>query len=232
MEMIESRLPHNILFNRLIMQFNQTALQGIQESSKLGLYSIIKQISGAEKYLTKVPNTKHRIDMTRLRLCSHSPLNIETGRHNSTKREDRICALCSTGTVEDEIHALTQCSVYDDIRKTTLHRDHLDILDRPTLTDQEKAVQLLKSDNIKPVAKCDHEIFNTRSIVLDSLFTLNTLVDNIVAADTHLTKIEKDVRATIDKLVKKVEHIENSPKHIYKISKISENGMKMSLVKI
>ena len=227
----ESHLPHNILFNRLILQLNKTALQGIKESSKLGLYSIIKQISGAEKYLTKIPNTKHRIDMTRLRLCSHS-LNIETGRHNATKREDRICALCSTGTVEDEIHALTQCSVYDDIRKTSLHREHLDILERQTLTDQEKAVQLLKSDNIEPVAKCIHEIFNTRNVMLDSLFTLNTLVDRIAAEETHFTKIENDVRATIDKLVKKVERIEKPPKHGYRISKISDNGMKMSIVKI
>ena len=93
-------------------------------------------------------------------------------------------------------------------------------------------MQLLKSDNIEPVAKCIHEIFNTRNVMLDSLFTLNTLVDKIAAEETHFTKIENDVRAIIDKLVKKVERIEKPPKHVYRISKISDNGMKMSIVKI
>ena len=111
----ESHLPHMLLFNRMIGTFNQKALDGIKDSSKLKLYSCLKRVTRPEKYLSSITNIKHRVDLTRLRLSSHS-LHIETGRHTSTKPEDRICTLCNTGAIEDEIHTLIQCRMYDDIR--------------------------------------------------------------------------------------------------------------------
>ena len=42
-------------------------------------------------------------------------LAIETGRYNNTAREDRLCSFC--GVVEDEQHAIFDCSAYDSIRE-------------------------------------------------------------------------------------------------------------------
>ena len=76
----ESEIPHILLFQRLKDQFHQDALASInEEGSKLKMYGSLKTETGTEKYLTDITNVKHRVDLTRLRLSSHS-LNIETGR--------------------------------------------------------------------------------------------------------------------------------------------------------
>ncbi len=41
------------------------------------------------------------------------PLRIETGRFVNENRCDRICTLCNTGNIEDQIHFLFHCTLYD-----------------------------------------------------------------------------------------------------------------------
>ena len=106
METSESDSPNILLFQRLKEQLNQEALGSIKESSKLKFYSLLKTEPGAEKYLADISNVKHRVDLTRLRLSSHS-LHIETGRHNSTHREERTCILCTT-TTDSNTHLTLQ----------------------------------------------------------------------------------------------------------------------------
>ena len=72
--------PHVELFQRLVDQFYQNAFNNLRSSSKLSLYSKLKEETGREKYLYLVENVKHRQSLTRYRLASHS-LSIETGRH-------------------------------------------------------------------------------------------------------------------------------------------------------
>ncbi len=55
-----------------------------------------------------------RISFTRLRLSSHK-LRIETGRWQRLQRQDRVCD-CSLGSVQDELHVLTQCGHCSAIR--------------------------------------------------------------------------------------------------------------------
>ena len=119
---------HIYLCKRLEDQFHQTAFADLNQSSKLQLYSKLKTKIGCEKYL-HMANVKQRHALTRLRLSSH-PLHIETGRHNNTAREERLCPLCKNG-IEDEMHFLLQCTKYADLRNqhfgnTVLpnHSDH------------------------------------------------------------------------------------------------------------
>ena len=67
-----------------------------------------------EDYLNDVPNFKHRKAFSRLRISNHQ-LAIETGRHSNIPLHDRTCNHCP-GTVETEIHFLSECTLYDDIR--------------------------------------------------------------------------------------------------------------------
>ena len=53
--------------------------------------------------------------LTRFRTSSHSLL-IETGRHNGTPRDERICKSCNTKQIESEYHFLLVCPFYRDIR--------------------------------------------------------------------------------------------------------------------
>ena len=238
----ESELPHILLFQRLKDQFNQEALGDItRENSKLKFYSALKTELGTEKYLTDVTNVKHRTDLTRLRLSCHS-LNIETGRYTrpETAREDRICTLCNTNTVEDETHILVNCPCYENIRTEHIQETIL----TSDMTDHDKAVKILKSEDLKPIAKFVHEIFETRDTMLDSLSTLNDMIDKIEKQEVTTAKIEADVQKTVSGLISKIIKSEGTynvtnfddqvlrmvvskPKQkIYKISSVNEAPLK------
>ena len=51
--------------------------------------------------------------LAKLRLSNHK-LEIETGRHQQPKvnQDERICRLCNTSGVENEINFLMQCNLY------------------------------------------------------------------------------------------------------------------------
>ena len=47
-------------------------------------------------------------------------MEVETGRYNGTKLKDRICKLCDTGDIEDEVHFLIKCPLYQELRAPLL----------------------------------------------------------------------------------------------------------------
>ena len=113
-----------------IQQWNTERL----ENKKLAFYNSIKTEFGYEKYLNL--NLSH-FKMKRLaqfRTSSHQ-YNVETGRHGILRRKNvlnRICTQCSTNEmetlehlaalpnfepiIEDEIHVLRTCVLYEDLR--------------------------------------------------------------------------------------------------------------------
>ncbi len=52
----------------------------------------------------------------KIRHFTHS-YNIETGGFRGTQLDDRIFQLCDTQEVEDEIHFVCICNLYNDLRK-------------------------------------------------------------------------------------------------------------------
>ncbi len=57
------------------------------------------------------------------------PIYIEIGRFRGTQLDDRICQLCDTQKVEDEIRFVWKCNLYNDLRKTmyqTVEHKHTD----------------------------------------------------------------------------------------------------------
>ena len=62
---------------------------------------------------THMPHSS-RVAIGQLRVASHR-LEIETGRHTSIPREERICRVC-TEEVESEEHFVCRCRAYDQIR--------------------------------------------------------------------------------------------------------------------
>ena len=59
---------------------------------------------------------EHRSFLTKIRISAHS-LNIETGRYNSTPREQHLCKFCPS-SVEDEKHFILHCPKYQNIRNS------------------------------------------------------------------------------------------------------------------
>ncbi len=45
------------------------------------------------------------------------PIHIEIDRFRGTQLDERICQLCDTQEVEDEIHFVCKCNLYNDLRK-------------------------------------------------------------------------------------------------------------------
>ena len=95
--------------------YKQAWLNTIQNGGKLRAYAIFKQNFSLENYLLHETFVNRKI--SRLRTSSHK-LAVETGRFNKTPVENRVCAFCNMGSVEDEFHLMMSCSVYENFRST------------------------------------------------------------------------------------------------------------------
>ena len=92
-------------------------LPHITDRRKLRSYAVFKRDFFLEKYLLH-ESLVNRKNLTRLRISSHK-LSVETGRFNKTPLENRLCAMCDKGLVEDEFHFMISCTAYEK------PRDHL-----------------------------------------------------------------------------------------------------------
>ena len=104
-------------------------------NKKLKFYNTIKDVFERENYISFALNHKQFKRLAQLRTSSHR-FNIETGRHGTHKRSsiiNRLCNLCCTDDkdtlsnlielpffvpiVEDEVHVLSECPHYEDLRR-------------------------------------------------------------------------------------------------------------------
>ena len=85
--------------------------------NKLRTYRTFKENYGEEQYVRIITQKKYRSAYAKFR-CGVAPIKIETCRYglNRVPVNERLCETCNL--VEDEIHVLLHCSMYDDIRDT------------------------------------------------------------------------------------------------------------------
>ena len=201
------------LFKRLTDQYHQSSFSVINSSSKMKVLNLIKTAPGTESYLTEVANNKHRCAMTRLRLSAHS-LEIEVGRYSHTDAENRFCQHCEfqgNKVVEDEIHFLITCPMYDKIREDLLPPQ---VLANNTLTAEEKFVEMVSNnDTIKSTAKFIYLAFTERQIKLD---VLNTIKELVSSTESNLGKNLTP---------------EPGPRQTFSIKNVSQDGMKITLLR-
>ena len=84
---------------------------------KLRNYTRYKTEYGTENYVKYVNHKLDRSIIAKLR-CGILKLKVETGRFTNMPLADRICDLCDTGFVEDEIHFVCVCPKYMNERRT------------------------------------------------------------------------------------------------------------------
>ena len=65
------------------------------------------------------------------------PLQLEVGRFANIKLEDRMCQICKSGTVEDELHFLFGC-----VYKTQYDKLQVKVPELRTMTDVDKLARL------------------------------------------------------------------------------------------
>ena len=103
--------------NNLSKLLKNHQLNLIRTNKKLKFYSIFKNETNYSEFIN------HRIG-------NHN-LKIETGRFTTPKTPEdlRICDHCNLNSVENELHILFHCDLYNDLRKTLF----IKINDRNTL---------------------------------------------------------------------------------------------------
>ena len=52
------------------------------------------------------------------------PATVETGRYRGVDEESRICEYCHLNEVEDEVHFILFCPLYDDLREILFQKVH------------------------------------------------------------------------------------------------------------
>ena len=103
---------------KLINRYMEKWFQSVHSQnphSKLRTYKLFKRNHGREQYL-KIMNCNHRRSLAKLRTSTHS-LEIEMGRRRNIPSENRLCRQCNLGKVEDELHLVVECPLYEDERK-------------------------------------------------------------------------------------------------------------------
>ena len=94
--------------------FVQNLLEQISCSSKCIIYKHVIEHFSLQYYLCKPIPYVYKKHISRIRLSSHN-LEIETGRHKNTPRENRVCKFCKHD-LEDEYHFVLICPQYEELR--------------------------------------------------------------------------------------------------------------------
>ena len=128
---------------RLHENFEIYCIHTIKHMPILRTYCKLKHVFEMEPYLTTITSYNIRSIFSKFRLSSHV-LAIEKGRHNNVPAEDRICQVCNSGEVEDELHLFFQCSLYNNERSTFYKICNLD--ESKTCNDKYNYMYKLMSD--------------------------------------------------------------------------------------
>ena len=125
-EIIQSVSCYNVFNSKLpVCMVNlSNSLQVINENDwktnvnskpKLRLYSKFKENFKADDYVLSLMPRYERSLLAQLRL-GILPLRVETGRFVNESLNNRICTLCNLLDIEDEIHFVCRCPIYDNPR--------------------------------------------------------------------------------------------------------------------
>ena len=94
-------------------------------NNKLRTYNTFKKDFVSECYVFTTMPRCHRSAMAQIR-CGTAPIRLETGRYEGIPVEQRTCPLCKEA-VEDELHIILECPVYNDVRHELLNKLMVDV---------------------------------------------------------------------------------------------------------
>ena len=149
----------------MIEKFNSDALSAISNAeSKLRTYALFKAEMGREAYLSEIKNTKTRTQLTKLRISDHN-LMIEKGTQMGVHRNLRFCPFC-TDKVEDEVHFLLNCPVYNNMRKPVLDSLGIENMFPGDTRDSDIFISLM-TNSLEEVATFTKKSFELREFLIN-----------------------------------------------------------------
>ena len=132
---------NNLFNNKHQQEWNEK----LHTVSKLRTYVTFKSNYETETYLKLNICKAERSHLAQFR-CAVVPLKIETGRFLGLNVEDRLCQVCDQNAVENEIHFLLHCTLYDDLRRAMIVKSERRDIGFRTLTETEKLTLILKHE--------------------------------------------------------------------------------------
>ncbi len=142
---------------------------GTSGGSKLRTYRQFKTSYGTEQYLRASLPVSHRSAFAKFR-SGTAPIRLETGRYEHIPVEERTCFHCSMSNcniVESEVHVITECPLYDDLRLTLYTRAQAVIPNFLLMSSNEKFKCLFQSEIIVNLcAKTCNDILTRRRNIL------------------------------------------------------------------
>ena len=116
-EGLRSKDDVNILVTKFRESYVKFWKNGLNNSKKLECYKTLKKEYTCEQYLNIIDDPLQRRDYTQFRISNHN-LMIEYGRYSNTKipKENRLCLVCESGQIENEIHLIFSCNCYNNLR--------------------------------------------------------------------------------------------------------------------
>ena len=122
-----------------------------------------------EKYLAVLDVKKIRYFFVNFRVGSHD-LEIERGRYSNIPRQNRICTLCNSSSLEDEFHFLLNCEFYSELRMLHIPRKYFS---PPTINKFNVLMSCKNETTIKSVAVFLFYAFKKRKNGLIDLQRIN-----------------------------------------------------------
>lgn len=91
-------------------------MKEISKKPKLRLYKQLMSDEDTELYVKLNITSSERSILAQFRM-GILPLRVETGRFRNLKISDRLCQICNSGEVEDEVHFMLNCKSYTETRR-------------------------------------------------------------------------------------------------------------------
>ena len=134
--------------------------EDVLKKPKLRFYRLFKKGVQLENYVQYNMSSAERSYTAQLRF-GILPLHIETGRFRAIDPENRLCSVCDTQQVEDEIHFLFHCPLYNQQRVLWLNKLKSEVVDFDTLELPTK-LSLLFQKFYRSTSKFILQCFNAR----------------------------------------------------------------------
>ncbi len=130
----------------------------VSTMSKLDTYVLVKDFTEIGVMIQSgLPRGQHSV-MSKF-LCGILPLEIETGHYRRLDRHLRVCKLCESNTVEDEMNFLFSCSALESARKEWIEPLVKQLDNYKSLSVFEKTKCLLERECIKDFGKALEHLF-------------------------------------------------------------------------
>ena len=133
----------------------------VRRKPKLRTYILFKNDYRAEPYVTMFLPRRQRSLLAQFR-AGVLPLRIETGRFRREPVDNRICIFCNQNAIENEVHFLLHCSLYNDLRELFLKSD----MDNWQLLPDVEKLKLFMQSDVKGTANFIDKAFSRRKEIL------------------------------------------------------------------